>query len=98
MMQTRQFPAQVFQAVVVQAGVDDAFAVRGLGQDQAPGVDDQGTAVAAAARGVLAPLGRGDDVGQVLDGPGPDQDLPVVPAGGEGKGRGQEEKVGPSGG
>ena len=45
MAQTGQFPAQAFKAVVVQMGVDDAFGVRGLGQDEAPRIDDEGAAV-----------------------------------------------------
>src|SRR4030042_2601049 len=90
--------AQAGEAGVVQVGVDDALAVGGLGQDQAPGVDDKGTAVALFSRGVLAVLGRGDDIGLIFYGPGPEQGFPVVRAGGPGKGRGGEEEGGAPGG
>ena len=61
--QAGQFPAQALEPLVVQPGHDNAFAVRGLGQDQPPGVNDEGAAVGAAARGVLPPLGRRHHVG-----------------------------------
>ena len=91
MGETGKLPAQALEALEVQAGINHPFSVRGLGQDQPPGVHDEGAAVAAPAGGVLPPLGGGYQVGQVFDGPGPQQHLPVVPAGGHGEGRGQQE-------
>ena len=70
---------------------DQADAVDGLGDDGAPGVDDHAVAEAAHARIVIAGLAGRDHVALVLDRPGAQQHLPVVPTGvGGERGRHQE--------
>ena len=78
----------------VEVGGDEALLVGGGGEHRAPGVDDHRVPVGAVVRRRLADLVGGDDEGLVLDRPRPQQDLPVVAAGGEGEGRGHGEQAG----
>jgi hypothetical protein len=65
-----------------------------VGEDAAPGIDDQGLAVRGAPASVVAHLGGGHDVGQILDRARPQEYLPVGLAGALGeRGRhGQEAR------
>ena len=68
MLQAGEVSADGFQVGEVDLGGDEALPVGSLGQNQPPRVDDRAPAVALPPLGVAAVLGRGDDVGLVLDG------------------------------
>jgi putative transposase len=74
----------------------DHHAVTGrqLADDGAPGVDDERVPEALAALVVVAPLGGGDHPALVLDGPRPQQQVPVRPPGVRGEGGRHQEDLG----
>jgi len=73
----RQLFPQAILARQVDFGYGNAFTVRDLGDHVPPGINHEGMTVRGAAGRVRPHLGRGDDVGQVLDGSGPQEDFPV---------------------
>ena len=67
----------------------------GIGQNRAPRVNNKGMAMALTAPIVQAGLGRRQYVGGVFNGPGLKQHLPMVLAGGGGKGSGHHHQLRP---
>ena len=80
----------------IQVRYHDARSVRRLGNDDPPRVYDHAAAVGWDA-GADAALSRGDHEGPVLNGPCPQQHLPVVPAGGFGEVGRHRQNFRPSG-
>src|SRR5215204_3099796 len=74
----RELLPKAIEVVEVEGGERIPVAVRTLGQHRAPRVDDDGPSIGPASVGLLSPLGRGDDIGLVLHGPRPQEELPVV--------------------
>ena len=72
-----------------------AFDVGGLGEHDAPGVDDHRAAAGLQAGRVASDLICGHDEGLVLDGAGTQQDLPMVTGRGLGERRGDGEHACP---
>jgi hypothetical protein len=92
----RQLRPDAAEVAEVEVGDDDRLAVGRIGEHRPPRVDDQGVAVAAGVvRFVRPDLGRGEDEALVLDGARPQQQVPVVLAGVEGEGSGDEEDLRP---
>ena len=73
---------------------DFRFIRRSPGQNPAPGVDNHGIAVSLEIR-LDAALGRGNHITFIFQGPGAQQNLPVVPAGVDGKIRRGQKNLGP---
>jgi hypothetical protein len=65
----------------VEVGGDEALRIRGLGEHDAPGVDDHRPSVAVEVRGRETDLARRDHEDLVLDRAGADEDLPVITPG-----------------
>src|SRR5579871_6335041 len=72
----------------VELGRNDCRLLAPVGQDLAPGIDDQRMTPALAAALMRAALRRGQHEAAGLDRAGADQDLPMRAAGGDGEGRG----------
>src|SRR4051812_17421811 len=77
-----QLGADPAEAVEVEVGDHLRLGVRGLREDEPPGVDDHRAPAGAQARGVAADLVGGHDEALVLDRAGAHQHLPVVARGG----------------
>ena len=69
--------ASTDSAVSISARIDARLVMVGLGEDPAPGIDDQRMAEGLAAVLVLAALRGGDHEGAVLDGAGAQQHMPM---------------------
>src|SRR6187455_130606 len=93
-LQGGQLGPQAVEAVEIENRESEAFSVRDLGEHRAPGIDDHRVAVARAVAAVLAPLGGGQDVTEVLDRAGAQEDFPVVAAGAIGEGGGDGKNLG----
>ena len=92
MAQARKALANTGRTFAIDIGDDDFVGIRaGFGGDLAPAVADQRMAVGPSAAGVVAGLVGGDHGGQILDGPGPCEDMPVGRARGVGEGRGGDD-------
>jgi len=93
MLQSGQLVAPLGQHTRIQFGAHHAGFLGLLGQDLAPGVDQQRLAPGTAPIGVRAPLCRSGHEGQVLDGTGTQQHLPMRLARGVGEGAGHQQQV-----
>src|SRR6266545_5884451 len=94
MAQRRQVGADALDVGAVDGRGDEPFALRALRNDIAPGINDRALAVGAAAAGVAAPLPRGNDVGLAFDGPGAQEDVPMIFARGERERRRHDDDLG----
>ena len=87
--------AQGFSLFGVDVRADDGVAgVGGAGENFAPGPDNHGVSVRAASAGVGSALGGGDDMSQVFNSAGAEQELPVGGAGFAGECGGGENHIG----
>ena len=87
MLESGKAGADIVQAVGIEGDAEDTLAFTGLGADLAPGIGQQAVAeVLNTGLGVHAALADGGYVALVLDGPRPQEHLPVgqARAGGEG--------------
>src|SRR5215813_3935133 len=74
-------PPRLGDRLHIDACTDDSDTLAGVGEDLAPGIDDQRMAIGSPALGMLAPLRRCKDEASILDRPRLHQHLPVRLAG-----------------
>ena len=87
--------AQGFSLFGADVRADDGVAgVGGAGEDFTPGPDNHGVSVRSASAGVGSALGGGDDMGEVFNRAGAEQELPVGGAGFAGECGGGENHIG----
>src|SRR6266536_694694 len=91
-----QLGADRGEPVEIEVGERHADGVGRLGEHGTPGVDDHAAAEAGAAGIVIADLAGGHDIALVLDRPGTQQHLPVVPSGVQHEGGRYDQQLRPA--